>query len=304
MESPGAARCFQAEASHDLERPFAERRAVCRKQNPRVARGHFQRREQQRLEIVFYLKRPSSMRPRESRRIENNDVELFFFPRQPWQDRQDVIRDKTMVGRWHGIQSKILPSARERFLGEVHTHCLRADGGRGHGKRAGVGETIEQGPRREIANETAILSLVDKEPNRISRAEIDPVAQRALKRGTLKVRGGIAQDEGRRFPVRILFGQEPREDPPEFEINVERPEAKLRLEPLERCVSLIRNEHVHSEALDPSVRAGTKTQRVSLLRDELPVQFGFYPFGNFHGEGSNLIRDSLVGLLLRPSLAR
>jgi hypothetical protein len=146
--------------------------------------------------------------------------------------------------------------------------------------------------------------LIDKEPYRISRAEIDRVTQSALERRAFQVRVRIAQDHEWRLAVRVLFRQKSRKNTAELEIDIQRPENELRLEPLERRVGLVRDEDIHAEALDPSIRASAEPQRVSLLRDELPVQFGLDPFGHFHGEGSAFIRDSLVGALLRPSLAR
>ena len=94
---------------------------------------------------------------------------------------------------------------------------------------------------------------------------------------------GIAQDEAGRFAFGILFRQKAGEDAPEFEIDVERPETELRLEPLERRVRLVRDQDIDAEALDPSVRAGAEPDRVRLLRDKLPVQGRVDPFGHFHG---------------------
>src|SRR2546423_478415 len=79
----GAPGRLQTKPTHHLEGSLAQSRAIRGKQNPRVALRHFQGGEQKRLEIVLDLEGFAAMRAREGRRIENDYVEFFTFPRKP-----------------------------------------------------------------------------------------------------------------------------------------------------------------------------------------------------------------------------
>src|SRR6478672_1408133 len=91
MKGPGAAGGFQTETAHHFERRGPEGGAVCRKEDARIPRRDFQRREQQGLEIVLDLESFAAMRPGERRRIEYDDVELFALARESRQHRHHVI---------------------------------------------------------------------------------------------------------------------------------------------------------------------------------------------------------------------
>ena len=116
MQSPGAPGRLQAKTRHYFQRLFVQRRAIRRKQNPPIPFRYFQGERQQRLEILLDLERLPAVRPREGRRIENDDVEFFAFAREPREEVHHVVRDETMIVRRLRVQGKIFAPARERFF--------------------------------------------------------------------------------------------------------------------------------------------------------------------------------------------
>src|SRR5205823_9319831 len=93
----------------------------------------------------------------------------------------------------------------------------------------------------------------------------------------------ITENQARRFALGVLFRKITREDAAEFEIDIERPETKLCLELFERGLGFVRDEDVDAVTLHPSVARGAKPECRGLLGDEIPVHFGFDPFGHSHG---------------------
>ena len=80
----------------------------------------------------------------------------------------------------------------------------------------------------------------------------------------------------------FFFRKEAREDSSELKVHVERPETKLRLEPLQGRVVLVRNQNVDAEPFDPSIGASAETDGIGLFRDKIPVKTGIDPFRYFH----------------------
>ena len=85
------------------------------------------------------------------------------------------------------IEDKILTAALERFLGKIDIHRLRAGSGCRHRKRAGVSEAVQHPFRSKLPQEPPIFSLIDKQPNRIARAEIDAELEMIFGRNGLEV---------------------------------------------------------------------------------------------------------------------
>jgi hypothetical protein len=113
MKSARSARCLEAIPAHHFKGALLQRRAVRREKNARIPFGDLKGGEEKPLEIILHLESFPAMRPREGRWIEDDHVELFALPRQTGQDRQNIVRQKTVVVCRQRIQREIFPAARE-----------------------------------------------------------------------------------------------------------------------------------------------------------------------------------------------
>jgi len=111
-----APRGLEAIARHDFQSTLREARAICRKENFCIPLGHFEGRQEQLLEILLDVKHLSPVRSREGRRIKDNDIKLFPFSTHSGQDLHDIVGEEAMAIRRQRIQSKVFPSARQRFF--------------------------------------------------------------------------------------------------------------------------------------------------------------------------------------------
>ena len=105
------------------------------------------------------------------------------------------------------IQSKVLPTALDRLFGKIDARGLGARERGGDGKRAGVGESIEQAPKTAAADYRAVCALIDKKTGRITRGEIDAKTHAAFLDDRLHRQARISGEQNRRDTLRILEWQ-------------------------------------------------------------------------------------------------
>ena len=145
-----------------------------------VSLYHFESVNEQLFEVVFDLERFSSGRTRKSWGIENDHMKFLALAGEARQHRPHIIRNEAMVQRRQAVQHKILASALQRFFGKIDVEGARSAGRRAYGKRARIGETVQQSSRRDVAHVAAIFPLVQEEARRIARPEIESELQMSL----------------------------------------------------------------------------------------------------------------------------
>ena len=162
MEIAAAPRCLEGKPRCPFQRPAVELGAVGRDQDRCSRLRQFQGRRKQILDLFLHLPAPTPVAARKSGRIEDNDIELLSTPLQPGQDIEHVVGQKAVSLQRQVVQRKILPPPVERFLGEINAHRLRSSQRRHHGKRACIGQRIEQPPGRALPHKRPIGPLVEE----------------------------------------------------------------------------------------------------------------------------------------------
>ena len=155
------------------------------------------------------------------------DIEFFPAPRQSRQNFKNIIGEKAMIVCRQTVEREIFPAARERFFREIDIDRGCAGAGRGNRKRTSVSKAIEQFLWRAAPDKLPVRALIDKETDRVTGREINSVAEQTFGRDTLQIRVRVAHHENRWIAFRVSFRKITPENPAEFEIAVERPEAKL-----------------------------------------------------------------------------
>src|ERR1700757_4073330 len=92
-------RRFEAITGHHFQRTLAQCKTICRDQNVCVALRDCETTNEQTFEIVLDLKCLSSRRTRKGRGVEDDGVEFFASPGEPWQHGSHVVQDKAMIDR-------------------------------------------------------------------------------------------------------------------------------------------------------------------------------------------------------------
>jgi hypothetical protein len=217
MESSRAPPCLEPVAGHYFQRMLAQSGAIGREQDMAVSLRQLEGVNEQFLKVFFNMKRLSSGRPREGRRIENDRIKFLPFARESRQHRHHIVRDEAVIDGWQAVQRKILSTPRQRFLGEIDIEGGRSYACRANRKGTGVGKTVQKPLRRDVAHIAPVFSLIDKQAHGIARSEIDPKPEMCLGGDCLQIFIRIDKYETRRYALFVFARDEPGENASKLE---------------------------------------------------------------------------------------
>src|SRR4029077_6601700 len=163
---------------------------------------------------------------------------------------------------------------------DIHRFCICRRSR--HGKGAGISKTIQDPLRFRSPDKAAILALIDKQPDRIACAEIDPELEMILGRNGLQTVACTAGSKLRRFALFVFPRQEPAEDVVDLKIHRFRPRLQFRDKPIACGISSKRNENIRAEAFGPAMVDRAKPIRASSVGFELAKQLTIDPLAFFH----------------------
>src|SRR6188472_3957077 len=88
-------------------------------QNPGFALRHFERGQEQALEVMLDLPRLAGARARKGGRIENDRVKALAFSGQAREDSEDVVGEEAMAIGSEAVEGEIFLAAIERFARKI-----------------------------------------------------------------------------------------------------------------------------------------------------------------------------------------
>ena len=240
-----------------------DRRTIRGHEDARTLRGEFHRCDHEFLQILPDLPAAALVAAGKCRWVEHDGVKLFPASRQPREHLKHVIGDELVARiRIEIVQRKIRAPAIQRFLREVNAHRLRPRERRDDAERTCVRKCVQHPLRRGIPDERAVHPLVEEQPRRISRCEIQAVAHAILAHHARERQRGIAAQKQGRIAILILLRQQLSENAPRLPAVRRSPFRQSVAHRIERDVGLVRDEHVLREPLDPAVAVGKHPVRV------------------------------------------
>ena len=154
---------LEAKPSHSFECLRFELGAIGGKQNPGAGVRKLQGGGEEILEMLLHLPAASLVAAGKGGRIEDDHVELLSTPRQSRKNVEDVIGEKTMpCGGLDVIQGEVPASAVEGLLGKIDTNRAGASESGYDAERAGIGEGVQQSPRLDAPDKSAVGPLVEE----------------------------------------------------------------------------------------------------------------------------------------------
>jgi hypothetical protein len=183
--------------------PSGEFGAVGGQKNPALGLAQFEGGVEKGLEVFLGSEAASLVSSGEGGRVQNNGVECFFASCETGKKLHDVLREEAVVWERQGVELEIGFSPVQRFFGEVHGEGFRAGERCGYGERAGVCEGVEETFCGMVAEEAAVVALVEEKSHGVSGLEIEAEPHLIFSNNRLERKVGVSfeQDWGGPFCV-------------------------------------------------------------------------------------------------------